>query len=51
MALPGVGPVLAGRILALRRQRSGFRTVDELLDVKGIGRKRLASLSQYLKVK
>lgn len=36
-ALPGVGPVLAARILEERRARGGFRTVDELMDVPGIG--------------
>ncbi|MCW5937742.1 MAG: helix-hairpin-helix domain-containing protein [Fimbriimonadaceae bacterium] len=35
-SLPGIGPVFAGRILELRRQRGSFRSIDELLDVKGI---------------
>lgn len=34
--LPGVGPALARRIVERRRQRP-FGTVDDLLDVKGIG--------------
>jgi competence ComEA-like helix-hairpin-helix protein len=36
-ALPGVGPVLAGRIVAFRDSAGGFATVDALLGVKGIG--------------
>jgi competence protein ComEA len=36
-ALPGVGPVLAQRIVAYREQHGGFRSVDELKDVTGIG--------------
>jgi competence protein ComEA len=36
-ALPGVGPVLAGRIVAYRDSVGGFRKVDDLMGVKGIG--------------
>lgn len=36
-SLPGVGPVLAERILAERRRRGGFDAVDDLIEVKGIG--------------
>ncbi len=35
--LPGVGEVRAGAILAMRKQRGGFKQVDDLLEVKGIG--------------
>lgn len=35
--LPGVGPVLAQRLLDYRDERGGFTSVDELLDVSGIG--------------
>lgn len=35
--LPGVGPVLAQRILEYRQQRGRFAAVDELGDVSGIG--------------
>ena len=48
-SLPGIGPVLAGRIIAYRDRRKkdtgqGFASVDELLNVSGIGPKRLAAL-------
>lgn len=36
-ALPAIGPALAGRILAYRETRGRFRSVDELLEVRGIG--------------
>jgi competence protein ComEA len=36
-SLPGVGPVLAQRIVDYRDEHGGFRTVDELRDVPGIG--------------
>ncbi|NUR73666.1 MAG: ComEA family DNA-binding protein [Hamadaea sp.] len=36
-ALPGVGPVLAERIVAYRERKGGFRNVGELRQVEGIG--------------
>lgn len=36
-ALPGIGPVLAERIVEHRRAHGPFRTTDELLAVRGIG--------------
>jgi competence ComEA-like helix-hairpin-helix protein len=35
--LPGIGPVLAARIVEYRRRHGGFRRVEELLGVSGIG--------------
>ncbi len=42
--LPGVGPVLAARIAAHREENGPFSTVEDLLDVSGIGEAKLASL-------
>ncbi len=42
--LPGVGPVLAERIVAYREENGPFRTVEDLLDVPGIGEAKLAAL-------
>jgi competence protein ComEA len=35
--LPGVGEVRAVAIIEMRKQRGGFKQIDDLLDVKGIG--------------
>ncbi|MFF1914969.1 helix-hairpin-helix domain-containing protein [Streptomyces sp. NPDC058239] len=42
--LPGVGPVLAQHIVDYRTQHGGFRSVDELREVNGIGDRRFADL-------
>jgi competence protein ComEA len=42
--LPGVGPVLAGRILAFRQANGSFETVEDLLDVPGIGEAKLEAV-------
>lgn len=43
-SLPGVGPVLAQRILDWRTEHGRFTSVDELGEVSGIGEKVLANL-------
>jgi competence protein ComEA len=48
--LPGVGPVLAERIVAFRTQNGAFGSVEDLLDVPGIGESKLASLRESVRV-
>ena len=48
--LPGVGPVLAQRILDWRAQHGRFSSVDELGEVSGIGDKILAQISPKVRV-
>ena len=43
-SLEGIGPKLAAKIIAYRNEHRGFRSVDELREVDGIGEKRLAAL-------
>lgn len=50
MELPGIGEVLAGRIVTYRLQRGGFASVEELREVRGIGEKRLETLRKYVYV-
>lgn len=43
-ALPGVGPVLAGRIVTFRDEHGPFGTIEDLLDVPGIGEAKLEQM-------
>ncbi|MGH7204765.1 MAG: ComEA family DNA-binding protein [Nitrospiraceae bacterium] len=48
--LPGIGAVLARRVVERRTARGSFSTVEDLLEVKGIGEKRLNSLRPLILV-
>ena len=49
-ALPGVGPVLAQRIFDHRERHGPFESVEDLLDVSGIGEAKLAALRDFVAV-
>ncbi|MEE8488792.1 MAG: ComEA family DNA-binding protein [Acidimicrobiia bacterium] len=48
--LPGVGPVLAERIVAYREQNGPFTEVEDLLQVGGIGEAKLASIRDLVRI-
>lgn len=48
--LPGVGPVLAERIVAHREANGPFEVVEDLLEVSGIGEAKLASMRDLIRV-
>lgn len=48
--LPGVGPVLAERIVAHREENGPFGDVEDLLDVPGIGESKLGALRDLVRV-
>lgn len=48
--LPGIGPVLAERIVTYREQKGAFKSLDELKKVKGIGDKLYSKVVPYVKL-
>ncbi|MGH3368537.1 MAG: helix-hairpin-helix domain-containing protein [Nocardioidaceae bacterium] len=48
--LPGVGPVLAQRIIDWRTEHGRFSSIDELQEVSGVGAKKFESLRSHVRV-
>lgn len=48
--LPGVGPVIAQRIILYRKQYGPFRSIEDLLNVKGIGNKTVERLKPFIQL-
>jgi competence protein ComEA len=46
--LPGIGEKLAKQIVQYRADHGPFRSIDQLLELNGIGEKKLAAISPYV---
>ncbi|MCF6408556.1 helix-hairpin-helix domain-containing protein [Pseudalkalibacillus salsuginis] len=46
--IPGIGPSKAGAIIAYREENGPFSSIDELVNVPGIGQKTLEQLKEYI---
>ena len=46
--LPGIGPVLAGRIIEYRRSYGEFSDIEEIMEVSGIGEKIFAKIRDFI---
>lgn len=50
VSIKGIGPSKAAAIIKYRNEIGGFTSIEELVEVKGIGQKALANLKLFLKV-
>ena len=48
--VPGIGPATAEKILQMRKSYGAFKSVDDLLAIRGLGEKRLDKMRKYLTV-
>ena len=50
MKLPGIGIKTAEKIVQLRNSKGGFKTISELIEVKGIGEVKLSKIEKFIYV-
>ena len=49
--IPGIGEALAREMIAYRKRRQGFRSVEEIKNVRGIGEKKYQSFKTFFVIK
>lgn len=50
MLLPGVGETTAKKIIEYRTENNGFTSIEDIMNVSGIGEKKFLQMKPYIKV-
>lgn len=51
MQLPGIGPSYAKKILEYRKKHNGFKRIDDIKRIKGIGEKKFETMKNHITIK